>query len=85
MSESICNIPNCGNKAPDSEPFCWRHQAKAKWPEHLLGLLERSREYVSDSLEAHEHSDGRYLLAEIDEALKPDALYCFTKTEQAKP
>lgn len=80
--ESQCIMNNCRNKAPDTEPFCWQHRAKAKWPEHLLGLLERSREYVSDSLEAHEHSDGRELLVQIDEALLPDAFYCFAKTKQ---
>ena len=80
---SQCNMNNCRNNAPDAEPFCWQHRAKAKWPEYLIGLLKRSRGYVNDSLEAHEHSDGRELLVEIDEALAPDAFYCFTKTEQA--
>ena len=50
-------------------------RAKEKGPEHLLALLERAGTYVTDSLEAHEHSDGRDLLIEIDEALRPDALY----------
>lgn len=53
------------------------------WTISLLGLLERARGYVNDALEAHEHSDGRALLTEIDEALRPDASYCFTKTRQA--
>jgi len=35
----------------------------------LRDLLARSREYVADALEAHEHSDGRALLSEIDAAL----------------
>ena len=37
----------------------------------LIGLLERAREYVADDLDAHEHSDGRELLNEIDAALSP--------------
>lgn len=52
------------------------------WREHLLNLLKRSREYVTDSLEAHEHTDGRELLAEVDEALGRDAEYCYIKTMQ---
>ena len=35
----------------------------------LARLLRSAREYVSDSLAAHEHSDGRTLLREIDAAL----------------
>lgn len=35
----------------------------------LADLLKRAREYVTDALDAHEHSDGRYLLNEIDAAL----------------
>lgn len=35
----------------------------------LAGLLRKAREYVSDSLDAHEHSDGRELLTAIDAAL----------------
>jgi hypothetical protein len=34
----------------------------------LAGLLEKAREYVTDALEAMEHSDGRDLLAQIDAA-----------------
>lgn len=34
-------------------------------------LLVRAREYVVDALDAHEHSDGRDLLNEIDAALTP--------------
>jgi hypothetical protein len=37
----------------------------------LSGLLEEARWYVNDSLEAHEHSDGRDLLGRIDTALSP--------------
>lgn len=37
----------------------------------LRALLTRAREYVTDALEAYEHSDGRDLLREIDAAL-PD-------------
>jgi len=81
--DSQCVVNNCRNKAPDTEPFCSLHRAEEKWPGHLLALLERSREYVSDSLDAYEHSDGRELLTAIDEALRPDALYCFTKTGEA--
>lgn len=32
----------------------------------LAGLLGQARDYVADALEAHEHSDGRELLAKID-------------------
>lgn len=35
----------------------------------LEALLLRSREYVLDALEAHEHTDGRNLLNEIDATL----------------
>lgn len=35
----------------------------------LSGLLVRAREYVADTLDAHEHSDGRELLNEIVAAL----------------
>lgn len=35
----------------------------------VLGLLREARWYVNDSLEAHEHSDGRDLLNRIDAAL----------------
>jgi len=35
----------------------------------LRALLTRSREYVTDTLDAHEHTDGRDLLKEIDAAL----------------
>jgi hypothetical protein len=37
----------------------------------LTGVLQRAREYVADALDAHEHSDGRQLLNEIDAALLP--------------
>lgn len=37
----------------------------------MRDLLNRAREYVAGSLDAHEHSDGRDLLNEIDFALKP--------------
>jgi len=36
----------------------------------LRDLLVSAREYVADALEAHEHSDGRTLLFQIDAALK---------------
>lgn len=36
-------------------------------------LLSRAREYVADALDAHEHSDGRDLINEIDAALTPPA------------
>jgi hypothetical protein len=36
---------------------------------NLRDLLSDAREYVADALEAHEHSDGRRLLREIDLAL----------------
>ena len=40
----------------------------------LLSIIEGAREYVADSLDAHEHSDGRDLLTRIDAALsKPNA------------
>lgn len=35
----------------------------------LRVLLTRAREYVADALDAHEHTDGRDLLKEIDAAL----------------
>ena len=35
----------------------------------MRGLLTRAREYVTDALDAHEHTDGRDLLKEIDAAL----------------
>lgn len=37
----------------------------------LAGLLGQARAFVSDALEAHEHSDGRELLTKIDTALRP--------------
>jgi hypothetical protein len=37
--------------------------------EELVEALKGSREYVADALEAHEHSDGRELLASIDALL----------------
>lgn len=40
----------------------------------LAGLLGQARWYVNDALEAHEHSDGRELLAKIDAALSPYSL-----------
>lgn len=36
----------------------------------MRGLLTRAREYVTDALDAHEHTDGRDLLKEIDAALR---------------
>lgn len=36
----------------------------------MRDLLTRAREYVTDALDAHEHSDGRDLLKEIDAALR---------------
>lgn len=50
----------------------WRLRALAAEAkaEHLLALLKRSREYVSDALDAYEHSDGRDLMKEIELALK---------------
>ena len=59
-----------------------KKERAAMWPRHLFNLIERAREYVQDSLESHEHSDGRDLLNEIDEALTQDAEYCFIKTAQ---
>jgi hypothetical protein len=38
-------------------------------PDGVLALLVQAREYIADALEAHEHSDGRQLLTEIDEAI----------------
>lgn len=35
----------------------------------MRDLLARAREYVSDALDAYEHSDGRELLTEIDAVL----------------
>lgn len=35
----------------------------------LLTVIRDARVYVTDSLDAHEHSDGRELLARIDTAL----------------
>jgi len=35
----------------------------------MRDLLTRARWFVNDALEAHEHSDGRDLLTEIDAAL----------------
>lgn len=35
----------------------------------MRGLLTQAREFVTDALEAHEHSDGRELLTAIDRAL----------------
>lgn len=35
----------------------------------LLAITRDAREYVADSLDAHEHSDGRALLNRIDEAV----------------
>lgn len=48
-----------------------RHPAPSDEPDRLAGLLRRARWYVNDALEAHEHSDGRELLSEIDAALAP--------------
>jgi hypothetical protein len=42
----------------------------------LAGLLGKAREYVTDALEAHEHSDGRSLLVKIDAALAPYEGHC---------
>lgn len=28
--DSLCNIPNCRNLTPDTEPFCWTHRADGK-------------------------------------------------------
>lgn len=36
----------------------------------MRDLLTRARWYVTDALDAHEHSDGRDLLKEIDAALR---------------
>jgi hypothetical protein len=36
---------------------------------NLRELLTEARAYVADALEAHEHTDGRKLLREIDLAL----------------
>lgn len=38
----------------------------------LASLLTRAREYVADALDAHEHTDGRDLLREIDAALSSE-------------
>lgn len=39
----------------------------------MRGLLTQTREFVTDALEAHEHSDGRELLTAIDSALSSPA------------
>lgn len=39
--------------------------------DRMRDLLTRAREYVTDALDAHEHTDGRDLLREID-AVLPD-------------
>ena len=39
------------------------------WANQIASLLLSAREYVADSLGAHDHSDGRTLLREIDAAL----------------
>lgn len=39
--------------------------------EGMREALASAREYVVDALDAHEHSDGRDLLARIDAALHP--------------
>ena len=44
----------------------------------MRDLLTRAREYVTDALDAHEHSDGRDLLKEIDAALR------FTETQEGE-
>jgi len=44
-------------------------EAAAEDDTSLPALLRRAREYVADSLDAHEHSDGRDLLDQIDAAL----------------
>lgn len=38
---------------------------------HLRALLASAREYVADAVEAHNHSDGAELIAQIDQALAP--------------
>ena len=44
----------------------------------MRDLLTRAREYVTDALDAHEHSRGRDLLKEIDAALR------FTETQEGE-
>jgi hypothetical protein len=44
-------------------------QRMAAEVDDLRSLLTQAREFVTDSLEAHEHSDGRELLTAIDTAL----------------
>lgn len=51
--------------------------------DRLRDLLTRAREYVTDALDAHEHSDGRDLLREIDAALGPAGLSGPQRSEAA--
>lgn len=61
MAEAFCIMNNCRRRAPADEAFCSVHRR----PEGPT-LLERTRAYLVDALEAHEHSDGRGLLNEVD-------------------
>ena len=47
----------------------------------MRDLLTRAREYVTDALDAHEHSDGRDLLKEIDAALEAAAPHMLSAPE----
>lgn len=38
---------------------------------HIRALLASAREYVAEAMEAHNHSDGAELIAQIDAALAP--------------
>lgn len=51
----------------------------------LRDLLFRARWYVNDALEAHEHSDGRDLLREIDAALPVQALASLSPAKDEDP
>ncbi len=50
----------------------------------LRALLTRAREYLVDALEAYEHSDGRDLLKEIDDALPSNPLRIPVELDEAK-
>ena len=63
-----CLMNNSRKRAPADEAFCAEHRAKDR-VSTLVGLLVEAREYVTDALEAMDHSDGRELLARIDAQL----------------
>ena len=60
--------------APDGDFTAMRAADEVDTAIALRDLLFRARWYVNDALEAHEHSDGRDLLREIDAALPVQAL-----------